>query len=403
MPASVKRELKHLLLADIIGHHAARRAFRGELREIIVGRILVDVVLLKDVDELRERRRDPHALLVLDALVALLQRLLDDEGEVFLLLLVLRLAEVHEHRDERGLAVGGQQRHDLILDGLHAAADLLAQALFGDFRNFLLTGHEADVRHLGEHRLADLLAADVDERREVGERDALPAVLVAGDLRDDLGRDVAGGGEGVRFLDQRAGDDRAVLEHVLQIDQVAVVHMLGIVVGIVEVDDAVLMRLDDVRGQQQARRQIAGDLARHIVALGGVDDGVLVRVLLLRLLVVALDQRQDLIVRGVRLAHKRAAVAVGDIALGDLVGAVRHDVRLDEVLDLLHGGRAVELLALVLHALGNALDLHRRHALGFVDDVVCLGHSGDDFDDIELDFRAVALDDLHDCFPFISK
>ena len=67
-------------------------------------------------------------LLVLDALIPLEQRLLDDEGQVLLLLLVLGLAEVHEHRDEGSLSVGGQQRHHLILDGLHAAADLLPQA-----------------------------------------------------------------------------------------------------------------------------------------------------------------------------------------------------------------------------------------------------------------------------------
>ena len=48
-------------------------------------------------------------------------------------------------------------------------------------------------------------------------------------------------------LDERAGDDRAVLQHVLQVDQVAVVHMLREVIGVVEVDDALVVRLDDVR------------------------------------------------------------------------------------------------------------------------------------------------------------
>ena len=50
----------------------------------------------------------------------------------------------------------------------------------------------------------------------------------------------------MRLFDERAGDDRAVLQHVLEIDEVAVVHMLGIVIRIVEVDDTGLMRLDDV-------------------------------------------------------------------------------------------------------------------------------------------------------------
>ena len=47
------------------------------------------------------------------------------------------------------------------------------------------------------------------------------------------------------LLNQRAADDGAVLQHVVQIDQVAVVHVLVKVVGIVEVDQALLMRLYD--------------------------------------------------------------------------------------------------------------------------------------------------------------
>ena len=47
----------------------------------------------------------------------------------------------------------------------------------------------------------------------------------------------------VRLLDQSAGNNRAVLQHIVQVDEVTVVHMLGIIVGVVEVDDAFLVRL----------------------------------------------------------------------------------------------------------------------------------------------------------------
>ena len=227
------------------------------------------------------------------------------------------------------------------------------------------------------------------------ERDALPAVLVARHLRDDLRGDVAGGGEGMRTLNERAGDDRAVLQHVLQIHKVAVVHVLGIIVRVVEVDDALLVRLDDVLGQEDAVGQVAADLARHVVALRGVDDGVLVAVFLLGFLVVALDEGEDLVVRRVALAHERAGVAVGDVALGDLKRAVRHDLMLDEVLDLFDRGGAAQPLAGQLHALGDALDLDRRHARVLLCGGVCLGDGGDDLDDVELDLRAVSFDDLH--------
>ena len=57
----------------------------------------LDIVLLKYIDQLRERRCHPYACLVLYALVTLFQSLLDDHGKVFLLRLVFRLVQVHEH------------------------------------------------------------------------------------------------------------------------------------------------------------------------------------------------------------------------------------------------------------------------------------------------------------------
>ena len=76
-------------------------------------------------------------------------------------------------------------------------------------------------------------------------------------------------------------------------------HVLGKVVGIMEVDDAFLVGLDHVGRQQHAHGQVLGDLAGHIVALHRVDGGVLVGVLLLDLLVVALDEAEDAVVGGV--------------------------------------------------------------------------------------------------------
>ena len=81
--------------------------------------------------------------------------------------------------------------------------------------------------------------------------DGLTAVLVGGHLGDDLGGDVAGGGETVGPFNEGAGDDGAVLQHVLQVHQITVVHVLSIIVGVMEVDDALLVSLHDVRGQQQ--------------------------------------------------------------------------------------------------------------------------------------------------------
>ena len=227
--------------------------------------------------------------------------------------------------------------------------------------------------------------------------DRLAAVLVRGDLGDDLGGDIAGRGEGMGLLNQRAGDDGTILQHILQVDQVAVVHVLGEIVGVVEVDDAGLMGFDDLLGQQNASGDVLGDLAGHIVALDGVDCRILVGVFLLDFFVVALDEGEDLVVRGVGLADQSPGIAVGDIELGDFESAVGHDLGLDKVLNLFDGQGPPDLLGDELHAFRDAADLQWRHPGCFLGHFVGLGDGCDNFGDIEGDFRTVSFDDLHDC------
>ena len=388
--------LPHLLLADIVGYHALGGALGGQLGQVEVGGALADVVLLQHVDQLGEGGGDPDAGLILDALVPLAQHLLNDDGQVGLQALVVAgLAQVHEHGDEGGLAVGGHQRDHLVLDGLHAALDLLAQAALDDLRDLFLAGPDVQVLQFSLHVAADLFSADVHKGGQMGQADALAAVLVGRHLGDDLGGDVAGGGEGMGLLDQRAGDDSAVLQHVVQVDQVTVVHVLGKVVGVMEVDDAFLVGLDHVGGQQHAHGQVLGDLAGHIVALHRVDGGVLVGVLLLDFLVVALDQAEDAVVGGVVGAAQALHVAVGDVVAGHLEGAGAHDAVLHQVLDVLHAHGMAAALAGFLDRVGDGMDLRLGQALVLLDHVVCLGDRRNDLADVEHGLAAVALDDLH--------
>ena len=310
-------------------------------------------------------------------------------------LFVPGFAEVHEDRDERGLAVGGHERDDLILDSLDAAADLLTQTVLDDLGDRGFVRRCAEGADLFEDGLADLLPGDVDERGQMRQGDGLAAILVGGDLGDDLRGDVAGRGEAVRLLNERAGDDRAVLEHVLEVDEVAVVHVLREIVGVVEVDDAGLVRVDDLLRQEHPRSQVLGDFAGHIVALDGVDGRVLVGVFLLDLFVVRFDQRQDFFVGRVALADERTGIAVGDVLLGDLIGPVRHDLVLDQVLNFFHAQGTVHAKTGIFHALGDAANLHRRQLLVLLDDVVGLRDGGDDLHDIEDGLRTVPLDDFH--------
>ena len=390
--------LEHLLFGDVIGHHALCGASCGELRKIPILAPFAHVVLFEDVDELGEGGRHPHARFVLDALDALVERLFDDEGKVCALLFAARLAEIHEHRHEGRLPVGGEQRHDLILDGLDALLDLLAQPLFGDLVDGVLI-LRADGGKLFLDLPPDLLTADVHEGRKVRQRDALPAVLVGSDLRDDLRRDVARRRERVRLLDERPRNDGAVLQHILEVDEVAVVHVLGKVVGVVEVDEPFVVRRHDVGRQQNAAREVLAHFARHIVALHRIDGGILVGIFLLDFLVVALDEREDLRVRRVGAADERTRIAVGDILARDGERLFVHDLVLDEVLHFLDVDRAVEIVCKRRDFLGDLVDLLFGEAVVLTHFVVRLADGVCDLFGVERDFRSVSFDDLHTLRP----
>ena len=81
------------------------------------------------------------------------------------------------------------------------------------------------------------------------QRDALSAILGTCHLRNDLGRDIAGNGKRVRPVDPCPADHRSVLQHVLQIDQITVVHMLRKIIRIMEMDDPLFVRLHNITRQ----------------------------------------------------------------------------------------------------------------------------------------------------------
>ena len=103
-------------------------------------------------------------------------------------------------------------------------------------------------------------------------------------------------------------------------------HVLGVIISVMEVDDALPVGFHDLLRQQDALRDVTAHFAGHVVPLGGIHHRVLVGVFLLGLLVAALDQGEDLLVGGVGAADQRAGVAVGHIVFGHLKGAVGHDL-----------------------------------------------------------------------------
>ena len=168
------------------------------------------------------------------------------------------------------------------------------------------------------------------------EREGLSAVLVRSDLRDDLRRDIARGEEGVRLFDHGLADDGTILQHVFQIDEVTVVLALGEIVSVVEMDDALFVCFHDLLREQQAAGEVLRYLAGHVVTLRGIDDRVLVRVFLLHLFIVEVDEGEDPVIGGIALSGDLAFIAVADVLLRHLVAAHFHDARLDHILNVFY-------------------------------------------------------------------
>ena len=293
----------HLLGRNIVGIHAFCRTFSRQFGQIEVGAAFADVVFVQDVDEFRESRRDVDIGFVLDALDTLAQQFFVDEGR-FLSVFVVRF-KIHEQRDERRLAVGRHEGVDLILDGLDAVLDFLLCPLPGDFFGlFHVRFDTVDFALFFDDSFHVLLEgfADIGRQDAVDAVDGLTAVLAAGDLGDDLRRHRAGDLEGFRRIDFLAVDDRAVGQHVFQVDETAVEHGLDDVIHIVEMDSPAVMGLDDIGRDELTAGNVLGDFAGNEVALRRYDVAVLIGIFIEDFQVRVVQQAKDVIVRRVGLA-----------------------------------------------------------------------------------------------------
>ena len=195
------------------------------------------------------------------------------------------------------------------------------------------------------------------------QRDGLTAVLAGCYLSNNLSCNVACRREAVWTLNQSTGDNSAVLQHVIKVDEVAVVHVLCKVIGIVEVDETLVVSSNNVLWKELTLNEVLRNLTSHVVTLNGNNGRVLVGVLLLDFLVVALNQRQNLVIGGVLMTLLVLDVAVNDVLTSNLKAVKSHELILDKVLDLLDGDGVSSLLALIGNVEGSKLNLTLSQAL----------------------------------------
>ena len=193
--------------------------------------------------------------------------------------------------------------------------------------------------------------------------DGLTTVLARCYLSNDLSCNVACSGEAVWTLNQSTGDNSAVLQHVIKVDEVTVVHVLCKVIGIVEVDETLVVSSNDILWKKLTLNEVLRNLTSHVVTLNRNNGRVLVGVLLLDFLVVALNQRQNLVISGVLVTLLVLDVAVNDVLTSNLKAVKSHELILDKVLDFLDGDGVSSLLALIGNVERSKLNLTLSQAL----------------------------------------
>ena len=317
----------------------------------------MDIVLLQHIDQFGECGGNEYALFIFNALDPLQKHFLDDQCQIVSQPSFRNLIQIHKYRYKRSLSIGSHQSDDLILDHLDALLDLPLYPHLGDPGNHILICLDILCFQFGPHFSAEFLAAYFYKGSQVGQSNALAAVLGTGDLSDSLGSDVAGCGEGVRSLNHGLADDGSVLQHIFQIYQTAVMHMLGKIIGIMEMNDAFFVSLHNVLGKKEPAGDILADLAGHIISLYAVYYRVLIGIFLKHFFIVAFQKGEDLLVGRIGLSHQLPLIAVGDVVGSQFVGLLLHDLFFYHVLDLFYIGTAVHLAALIGYMISNNMDL----------------------------------------------
>jgi len=300
-------------------------------------------------------------------------------------------AHAERERHKRLLAVGAKQRVDLVLAGLHAVIGFFLGALASVFFRF---GNAVLMRDFEV-----LLVGFLHKRRKrlIDIRNRGAAVLMAGNLRDDLRSHGAGHTDRARAFNLGIAQTETVLQHAFQINQAAVgKRQKGRIVHVVEMQIATVVRFQNVLGQEIAG-ELLGDDAGHQIAHHRKDIGILIGVLGRGFNISLVHKTHQLGVQfGTTGADHVAVVAVLDINARH-IRAGFHQRVFDHFLD----GRNIERIlaagaALLLDLTGDAeCEFPWRWMVGRPS---CALASFGNFGSVVFDDCAIALGNLQHCF-----
>ena len=183
-------------------------------------------------------------MFILHALNTLTQNFFNNQGQVCLGLGVIGFIQVHKQCNKGCLTICSHKRVDLILNCLHSTLNFFLDTSFDnsitDFTIILIESTVSKIQFIINIGL-NLLTANIDKRSQMGKGFTLTTILTACDLRHNLRCHITSSSKRMGLFDQSAVDYCTVLQHIFEIHQTAIVHTLYIIVGIMEMDNALVV------------------------------------------------------------------------------------------------------------------------------------------------------------------
>ena len=241
-------------------------------------------MLIQNINQLRESRGYINALVIFNALQTLTQNFFHNHS-VFLQIRII-LLQIQKQGNKRRLTIGGHQGINLILNGLYAALQLVAQALICQtLQSFVInvaSGGFLDALFKLFIALTQIFAQMTDINR-------LTAVLAGSNRGNNLCHNGAGNLEAFRAFNHFAVHNRAVIQHIADINQAAVENRLNKIVGIMKMQHAFFMRLGNLCRQHNTLCQIFGNLTGNQVALSSSHSCIFITVFFHNVLIAVAD------------------------------------------------------------------------------------------------------------------
>ena len=190
-------------------------------------------------------------------------------------------------------------------------------------------------------------------------------------------------------------DDSTVLKHIFKVDQIAVVHMLCKIVGIMEMDNSFFMSLCYIFIEKKSAGNVLTHFSSHVVTLHADNSRILVGIFLFDFLVVFFKQTHDFVVCGIGLSHEFMFVTVRDIQFCNIIRVAFQYTVFNKILNFFNIQGMLFLCAFDFYIVDNRVNLSLCKLPGFFCLIVGFRNRDCYFITVKRYLSTASFDDFH--------